>query len=979
MAETVGELLVKIGADVGDLKEQLASVGLSLDKLTKSGRAAESSFSKLGASTVVLNNALELAHKALEPLAQGLQEIIAFLDESVAAAGREEAAQARLIATLRASGQFSEQFAEQLGASANALESLTGITSEAITEAQALFISFGIGTDQIEPLVRAAITLSKTFGGDLRDNARKLAVDISGESDALGRLGIKHDEAAGKAQRFADVLAFTSKLADPTRIEGYNQQIAALGASYDSLEKSIGNVIISTPEFQALLRATTETLTQLATTVRENRTTLIDFVGGGIDLAIEALGLLETAAADALKVLELLNAFNPIRLAETVDKLASGTSLTPMADSIASLATRTAEFQGRVNDLAAEIRVASASAKGKDGLGGITDEAAKAAATAKEIGPSFADMGAQITRAGTATSTALAKVNTNAGEMKASFEAALDAGAAFGNTGGRLGPVFDEAGRRITAAGDAAKGAFSAISDLGTSAGTKVAVLGDVFDRTRAQAQKAADAIQSINQLISGIRVDASTVGLPALDAALAATAEQVRKIGENARLSSGEMQTALSAAADAVRVKFAAIGQADVAGAFRALDLEIQKVSFRGIDDQLAEFLIHLEQLKRDGKLSVQQVGQAADEAQRKFAALAGGKALGDVSKEIARAKTASDLFGRSFDDVGQAINLARQKMIDLRIAGEGATPEFAALATQLAALTGEQVIKFEADISGAESALSTLKADVAAGVPDYKIRIDQAEWERQLSLAKQKALSFLEGTRARIEADLDVAKLEADYEKWKAFVESNPPNVGGGGGGGQELTGPVRFNPSLGNVTITGEFPAGGREIIAALGKLQAELAAAIKSGNTAQIAALKAQAEAFSADFKASFQLLASLPQVTLQGAGVQQAQKQLDALKSLETILRQLDLTTSRLSSIGDFTGQFVGLSALSPGFAAIDSRQSETNVLLRESNDIARATLNATNEVRLGLRSTNFAIDTLKQQQAAQRVAGGSSL
>jgi hypothetical protein len=38
VAEIVGELLVKIGADVGDLRAQLADIGLSLDKPTRNGR-----------------------------------------------------------------------------------------------------------------------------------------------------------------------------------------------------------------------------------------------------------------------------------------------------------------------------------------------------------------------------------------------------------------------------------------------------------------------------------------------------------------------------------------------------------------------------------------------------------------------------------------------------------------------------------------------------------------------------------------------------------------------------------------------------------------------------------------------------------------------------------------------------------------------------------------------------------------------------
>src|SRR6185436_2392274 len=107
-------------------------------------------------------------------------------------------------------------------------------------------------------------------------------------------------------------------------------------------------------------------------------------------------------------------------------------------------------------------------------------------------------------------------------------------------------------------------------------------------------------------------------------------------------------------------------------------------------------------------------------------------------------------------------AIDIARQKMIDLKAAGDAASPTFLKLSSTLSGLETTQKIEFDADIATAESTLTRFKADIASG-SIFQLALDQADLDRQLAAAKEKASHFIEGTPLRVEADLEVKGIAA------------------------------------------------------------------------------------------------------------------------------------------------------------------------------------------------------------------------
>lgn len=521
MATTVEELLIKIGADVSDLRGKFGEVTEQLKGLGEKGKGAGIGIKEIAIGAAAGTAAVDIFKKGLELANQALDALITTTKNAIAAAGEQEQSQQRLAAVLQASGQFSEGFVNALHDSAEALEALSGFSSEAITDAQSLFVTFGAGANQIEPLTRATIALARTFNLDLASAAKRVAIDISGESDALARLGVRHDETAGKTQRFNDLLAFTGRLADPTKLDGYTQATHRLAAAQDNVLKAFGDAIIKTPEFQAAIKASAEALNEFAGFLSANAGAIADFVSGGIRFAIDGFSLFVTAASDVVFALELMN--TAFKLAQgdaaTLQRIINGESLTPFADALGAAAARTAQFSQRVQDLAAEIRRSREEAN----KGSIAGQLAEV--------PPAADTAAQ----------SLGKVGDAAGT---SADAVVDAGR-------RIPNAFAEAESGIDASSQAIVG----------SVGKIPAAVGSAADQTRAQAQKAKDALKQIDESIAGIRTDTAASKLSKMDAEILKVTTQIKKVGEAAGVSAGVLEARMTQAADAVREKFTALG----------------------------------------------------------------------------------------------------------------------------------------------------------------------------------------------------------------------------------------------------------------------------------------------------------------------------------------------------------------------------------------------------------------------------------
>lgn len=395
--QTLGELLIKIGADVGDMRAKFEDVNKRLDSLVKKTDATGAGFSRFEARTVTLNAALDLAGKAFGIIESNLGRVADFLTESVSAAQQEEEIFTRLNATLRASGQFTEAYAAALRNLASQLELATGIEGEAIGQTQTLLVALGAAPREIEPLIRSAIALARTFDVDLDQAARRLILGVEGNVEALSRFGIEIGKTATRTERFAGIQKqITENFADAGSVSRYGESVRGVSIAWDDFRKAVGGVLTATPELQGLLETVSLTLREMSGALDEDRGKFISLAGDGIALAVESLGVLQVALFDVAKLIEVSGHLTT-DFVNALRSIAAGESITPIADAIGASIEKTIEFQARFEAAADRIRQKAAEAAGAQG--DISEAAQRAALSSERLGPALEGVGTAATNA----------------------------------------------------------------------------------------------------------------------------------------------------------------------------------------------------------------------------------------------------------------------------------------------------------------------------------------------------------------------------------------------------------------------------------------------------------------------------------------------------------------------------------------------------------------------------------------------------
>jgi hypothetical protein len=203
----VEELLIRLGVDVGDVKNKLGGVQDSLDRLAKQSEGAGGGFTKFQAKTVTLAAALDIARTAFDAIHGAVQRTGEFLADAVRESEADEAATAKLNAALKAAGEFTSSYSQALLDNAKALSQQTTATSTAIVDIERLLVSLGIAPSRIEEVTQAVLDLSSGLGVDAETGARAFARAMQGDFGALSKMGIVVDDTAKKAEQLDDVLA----------------------------------------------------------------------------------------------------------------------------------------------------------------------------------------------------------------------------------------------------------------------------------------------------------------------------------------------------------------------------------------------------------------------------------------------------------------------------------------------------------------------------------------------------------------------------------------------------------------------------------------------------------------------------------------------------------------------------------------------------------------------------------------------------
>jgi hypothetical protein len=260
---------------------------------------------------------------------------------SVKAFAKQEGAERKLQAALKATGQEVDANLKRFKAQAAAIQQVTTVGDEMSIELAATATAMGITSDKLKETVEGAIGLSKAYDMDLKTSIRAAAAALQGKTELLTRyiptLSLVEGEAAKVAfvmERMAQGFEIAKAEADSTA----GRLIQMANAASDLME-SVGS------RLAPMVTKFATRLNQMAVTLQKVNPALLDM---GIQLAIvlALAGPLTLVLAGLLKMLSMIAAVKLAGLASGLMLLtvAAGGLVAVMQD--ADLATKDATKSG---------------------------------------------------------------------------------------------------------------------------------------------------------------------------------------------------------------------------------------------------------------------------------------------------------------------------------------------------------------------------------------------------------------------------------------------------------------------------------------------------------------------------------------------------------------------------------------------------------------------------------------------------------
>lgn len=126
---------------------------------------------------------------------------------SIAAFSEQELAISKSNNALRASGQFSQRYSQELQDLAASLQKVTLFADENILQTEAQLIAFGAARKDIPKLTETILNLASGMGRDLPGATMLMGKALAGEFSTLSRYGIIIDETAAQSEKLAAATA----------------------------------------------------------------------------------------------------------------------------------------------------------------------------------------------------------------------------------------------------------------------------------------------------------------------------------------------------------------------------------------------------------------------------------------------------------------------------------------------------------------------------------------------------------------------------------------------------------------------------------------------------------------------------------------------------------------------------------------------------------------------------------------------------
>jgi hypothetical protein len=271
----------------------------SVDKATKSIDSFKSSTEKnlgllrLSAANFIGEFASNIATKGLELIADGLQEVGAFLKESIDLAAKHEQALNQMNTALSLAGKYSRETSEGLKEYAEQIQRTTSFDDDLVLKNLALLESLTRLDEQgLKRAQTAALNLAAALQIDLTTATEMVARAAEGNITAFQRHGIEILKADSNAQTFANTLKVLEDRfggSAAAQVQTFAGAQTQLGNAFEDLHKSVGAIITDNPvvlEGMGLLKGAFE---ELSGWVQQNKEFLMGLVSDGISLIIQSI------------------------------------------------------------------------------------------------------------------------------------------------------------------------------------------------------------------------------------------------------------------------------------------------------------------------------------------------------------------------------------------------------------------------------------------------------------------------------------------------------------------------------------------------------------------------------------------------------------------------------------------------------------------------------------------------------------------
>lgn len=177
----------------------------------------------------------------------------------VTAYAEQEAADLRLAAAMKQRGVYSERAIAHAKDLAGEMQNLTGVEDDQIEAAQRQLVQFGLTGAAMDKALKSSLDLAAGLDIDLGTAATMVGKAFKGQTETLGRYGLKVDESIPKNERFATVMKQVEERfggAAQAKMAGAAGQMARLRIAVSELSESLGGDL--TPALEQALTPLTD-------------------------------------------------------------------------------------------------------------------------------------------------------------------------------------------------------------------------------------------------------------------------------------------------------------------------------------------------------------------------------------------------------------------------------------------------------------------------------------------------------------------------------------------------------------------------------------------------------------------------------------------------------------------------------------------------------------------------------------------------